>query len=339
MEKIGVGVIGLGVGEQHARVAMNHPHAHLVAICDRNADKLSKISSQLSPSKAYGDANDLIEDPEVELVSIASNDDDHYPQIVRALKKGKHVFAEKPLCLKESELKEIHAVWKGAQGPRLTTNTILRLSPRFRELKEKINHGELGTVYCIEADYVYGRFHKIISGWRGEISDYSVTLGGGIHMVDLILWMSGQLPVEVVALGSSLASASTSFKGNDLTVALLKFANGLVAKVSSNFASVHPHYHRFLAYGTKGTFENTVGSPGSEARLWKSSDPALLPENLNWPYPAVGKGELLLRFINEIVEGKESQISEKEVFSALSVCLAIDQSIREKRAVQVQYLS
>ena len=51
--------------------------------------------------------------------------------------------------------------------------------------------GDLGRVYYMEADYNYGRIHKIVDGWRGAIDYYSVFLGGAVHMVDLLLWLTG----------------------------------------------------------------------------------------------------------------------------------------------------
>src|SRR5688572_8658204 len=236
---VGVGVIGLGVGEQHARAFAAHPDCRITALCDRNTSRLAALAQQYPEAKRYEAAEELIDDPAVRVVAIASNDNDHGEQIVRALRLGKHVFAEKPLCLTEAHLRAIVAAWRAVPGTRLSTNTVLRRSPRFRWLKEAITAGKLGRVYCIEGDYVYGRFEKLESGWRGRIPGYSVMLGGGIHIVDLILWMGGERPVEVTAFGSRLASADTTFQGTDLVLALLRFESGLLAKIGANFASVY----------------------------------------------------------------------------------------------------
>ena len=61
----------------------------------------------------------------------------------------------------------------------MTTNTVLRCSPRFIELKKKFENNRFGKVYFMEFDYNYGRLNKIIDGWRGKIKNYSVVLGGG----------------------------------------------------------------------------------------------------------------------------------------------------------------
>jgi predicted dehydrogenase len=334
---LGVGVIGLGVGEQHVRAFAAQPGCRVVALCDRNAEKLHHLAEQVSAPRRYSSADQLIADPDVQVVSIASNDDDHSKQVLHALSLGKHVFVEKPLCLDQIQLKSIARAWRGAGGARLSTNTLLRRSPRFRRLKRDVDAGLLGKIYCIEGDYIYGRLHKLVTGWRGEISDYSVMLGGGIHVVDLMLWLAGERPVEVTAYGSSLGSSGTGFSGTDLVLALLRFDSGLLAKIGANFASHYSHFHRFTVYGTQGTFENLPAAVSSSARLWIGRDAGAAPQAIDDPYPAVGKGDLIPSFVSAIRGEGEPDITEAEVFAAVAVCLAIDRSLVERRPVQIEY--
>jgi predicted dehydrogenase len=327
--RLGVGVIGLGVGEQHARAFAAHPDCELVALCDMNAAKLNQVAAAFPGARRYARAADLIDDPGVRIVSVASNDDHHAEQIVRALRLGKHVFAEKPLCLKRGDLREIVRAWREARGARLTTNTLLRRSPRFRWLKDAIGAGRLGKVYCIEGDYVYGRLHKLTSGWRSEIPDYSVMLGGGIHVVDLALWLSESRPVEAVAYGSSLGSAHTAFRGTDLALALLRFENGVLARIGANFASVYPHFHRVVVHGTEATFENLPAAVSPTARLWQARDGGPPPEEVDSPYPAVQKGALVPAFVDAVTGRGAADVTEEDVFACVATCLAIEQSMQE----------
>jgi predicted dehydrogenase len=326
-------VIGLGVGEQHARAFAAHPACRVTALCDREPTKLEALASAFPGARRYARAEDLINDPSLSIVAVASQDDDHYRQVVRALEAGKHVFSEKPLCLRADELCDIERAWR-ASGRRLSTNTVLRRSARFRWLQQAVRAGRLGRLFSIEADYVYGRLHKLVNGWRGRIPNYSVTLGGGIHLVDLMLWIADERPVEVVAVGSDCASRGSGFSGNDLVTALLRFNSGLVAKVGANFASVHPHYHRIIVYGTDATFENT---PSGDARLWTSRDPQQPPEPVT-ASPVVGKGDLIPAFVDAVLGRGEPDVSEGDVFAAVSVCLAIDRAAAERRAVPVDYI-
>lgn len=328
MNTIGVGVIGLGVGERHAHAFHRHPECEVRALCDHDAGRLDSVAGKFPGAHRYADAAALIDDPAVSVVSVASYDQDHHAQIVHALRAGKHVFAEKPLCLSTAQLDDIRDAWREGGGEvRLSTNTILRRSPRFAWLRDTIGRGDLGDVYCVEADYVYGRLHKLIDGWRGQIPGYSVMLGGGIHLVDLVLWLTGERPVQVTAFASGRASSGTGFRGNDMAMALLRFESGLLAKIGANFASVHPHFHRLLVYGTRATFENAAEHAAERALLWTGREAETVPEKVFQPYPGVDKGDMLPTFIDAVRGRGEPDVTEEEVFAAMATCLAVDDSI------------
>ena len=333
-ERLKVGVIGLGVGAEHARAFAAHPACEVVALCDRDPARLGEWASILPDARRYVEADRLIDDSGLAVVVIASQDDDHYRQVVRALGAGKHVFAEKPLCLDGGELHDIARAWR-ASGRRLSTNTVLRRSARFRWLKDAVQSGRLGRVFLIEGDYVYGRLHKLIDGWRGGIPNYSVMMGGGIHVVDMVLWLADERPVEVSAVRSDLGSRDTGFAGHDLVAAVLRFDSGLVARIGANFASVHPHYHAFAVHGTAATFENT---PTGDARLWTSRDWREPPAPVTAAYPGVRKGDLVPAFVDAVLGRGEPDVTEAEAFAAVAVCLAIDRAAAERQTLQVQYV-
>lgn len=322
---LGVGVIGLGVGEQLAAAFDRHPDCHLVALCDQNEARLRDVAARYLGVRCHVRAEDLINDRDVAIVAVASYDQDHAPHILAALNAGRHVFSEKPMCVSESEADTIRNALARRPGLRLSSNTILRMSPRFRALRQQIADGRMGRIFYAEADYNYGRLHKLTEGWRGRDPHYSVMLGGGIHMIDLLLWLVGSAVVEVSGYGNALASraAGSRFQGNDLAVGLLRFADGTIGKVAANFGCVYPHFHRVSVYGTEATFENAL----PRALRYTSRDPARAPEQVAEAYPGMGKGDLIPSFVDALLDRGEPMVSEKDVFSALSVCFAIDRSI------------
>lgn len=323
MTPLRAGVIGLGVGFQHAIGLAQHPDCELVAVCDRDPAKRQEARTRFPEVELFETAEALLEESDLDLVCIASYDDDHADQILRALALDRHVFAEKPLCLRPEETAEIRAALERRRHLRLSSNTVLRASPRFVGLKSEIDAGSLGRVYAIEGDYNYGRLEKLTEGWRGRIPHYSVMLGGGIHIADLLLWLTAQPVREVVALGNGLATAGSGFSGRDYAVALLQFADGTIGKLSANFGCVEPHFHRLLVYGTEATFENGRGS----ARLWRSRAADAVPEDIATPYPAVAKHALLPSFIAAILHGSKPLVDENDVLNAMLLCHAIDQAV------------
>ena len=104
---------------------------------------------------------------------------------------------------------EVAARLRGRPELVLSTNLPLRRSPRFVRLRDLIAGGELGELFHLEGDYDYGRRHKLTDGWRGRIPYYSVMLGGGIHMIDLLTWVERAHVTEVVAAdGNRIATAA-----------------------------------------------------------------------------------------------------------------------------------
>ena len=331
--RLGVGVIGLGIGQAHAAAFGCHPDCRIAALCDIDPDKLAVVGRQFPSALRLAHPEDLIAHPDVSIVVVASPDDLHYRQILAALRAGKHVFAEKPVVIGAEQARDVRAALRARPDLRLTTNTILRRSPRFRELRAALSRGDYGDVFYVEADYNYGRLHKLTEGWRGRIADYSVMLGGGIHMIDLVLWLTGQQVIEVSAMGSDLCGRGSGFAGDDLSVALLRFKNGALAKVGANFGCVEPHFHRLTIYGTRATFENARG----DANVWESRDAGMLPRRVATAYPGMAKGDMVPAFVDAILGRGEPDVDADEAFAALAVAFAIDQSKRARTTVAVDY--
>ena len=332
MNLLQAGIIGLGVGEQHIAAYAEHPSFEVCSICDTDASKLAEVSRRRPGITATGTPEEILQDLEVSVVSIASYDNFHAEQIIMALKAGKHVFAEKPLCLFLEEAAEISAALRQRPDLKLSSNLILRCSPRFQDLKDRITAGQLGEVYAIEADYNYGRIEKLTNGWRGEIDYYSVMLGGGVHMVDLVRWLTGAEVEEVFATGNRVATAGSRFRHPDYVCTLLRLDNGIRAKVSANFGCVHPHFHGLTVFGTKATFIN--GTP--DAHLITSRDPEASAEKISMAYPGCAKGDLIGKFLDEIIGEGSMGVTSEEVFRTMAVCFAAEESLNTGQSVAVE---
>lgn len=328
------GVIGLGVGTAHLEAYSAHPRGRVVAVCDLDSAKREAARRGDAAVRSFEHADELLADPEIDVVSIASYDDKHAEQTLAALRAGKHVFVEKPLCLNRDDARRIRTALRERPGLRLSSNLVLRVCPRFAALKQRIDAGELGDLFSIEGDYLYGRLHKITHGWRGQIDGYSVVLGGAIHIVDLMLWLTDDAVTEVFALGNQIASRGSQFRYRDQTLVLLRFESGLIGKVGVSYGCVRPHFHALSVYGTRGTWVNDT----PHARWYDSRDPKREPRLVDDPYPGVHKGALLAGFIDAILSGGECAVTEDDVFRCLSVCLAIEDSAATGQPVRVAYI-
>jgi len=327
------GIIGFGIGEQHI-YGYKKAGIDVVAICDKDKSKRLEAKEKFPNCEIFEHDYEILDLRNIDIISIASYDQDHAHQVIKAIDSGKHVFCEKPLCMNESELKSIKNSLDKNPHVHLSTNTILRMSQRFRDIKKRIKRNELGEIYCIEGDYNYGRLNKITQGWRSRVIDYSVVLGGGIHMIDLLLWLVGSTVEEVSAFGNNICSKSSSFKYLDMVTSLIRFKNGAVGKISANFGCVYPHFHKVTVYGTKGTFENRIDG----ALIINSRDINKSPNLLNSEYPGLKKGDLIPSFVNSITTKSEAEVSKTDVFDVMSICLAINKSLKNKKTESVKYI-
>ena len=333
MSGLGVGIIGLGVGVRHLQGFESHPDCRVTALCDIDPAK-EKWAAQNHPECTfYRNAFDLIADPEVDIVSVASFDDVHYAQACAALKAGKHLFVEKPVCQRSGELAELRELSEKRPSLGISSNLVLRLSPRFLWLKEQIEQEFMGRVYYMEGDYNYGRIEKIVDGWRGGLDYYSVIQGGSIHLIDLMIWLSGDLPAEVSVMGNRVSTENTRFRFNDLAVGLVRFKSGMLAKIGANFACVMPHFHNLVVFGSKATFLNDL----PEARLYTSREKDSEFQAVDKAYRSNSQGDLIYSFVDYIVNGTRPVVSAEDVFKSMSVCLAMDEAMDKPGPVPVIY--
>ena len=214
-KKFNAGVIGLGVGKRHLDLYLHNPNILNVKVCDLNIHKLEKIKKEYKNVLICDSADCIIEDPQIDIVSIASYDNSHHEHIIKALSNKKHIIVEKPICISEIEL--ISICEKAKNNPELiiASNFVLRSNPYFKYFKKLIENNEIGEIYHIEGDYNYGRLNKITNGWRGDIENYSVSHGGGIHIIDLIMWLTGERIEKCASLGNKFSTRNSKFKGNN----------------------------------------------------------------------------------------------------------------------------
>ena len=331
MGKLKAGIIGLGVGEQHIHGYNTHPNCEVTALCDFSSEKYEMARQKYPHLKVTREPTTLINDPDIDVISIASFDNYHFQQIKTSLTQNKHVFVEKPVCLFAEELAEIRSLLTQKPNLKISSNLILRRCPRFQNLKESIQRGDYGRLFYVEGDYNYGRLSKITEGWRGKLDFYSIVYGGGIHLVDLLRWLTNDEITEVTAYGNDIATQDTTFKHNDMVVALLQFSSGIVGKISANFGCIYPHFHKLSIYGTAQSFENNL----EEANLYLADGERQI---INTPYPGAAKGELIYSFIDSIVNNTVAEVGIEDVFQSMSVCFAIEQAVTDKCKVKVRYI-
>ena len=335
MKTLGVGIIGLGIGRAHAAAFAANRHCELRVLCDFSAEKLQEAATAFPAARLTDDARSVLDDPAVDIVVVASHDDDHHRQVVAALEGGKHVLAEKPLCLHEAEARDIYAMLAKHPDLRLTSNLSLRTCPRFAVVRDRVRSGSMGQLYSMDGEYLWGRKHKLTNGWRTDMPFYSIIHGAAVHMVDLIMWIRGDRPVEVHAWGNRICTQDSALRANDFAALTMRFDDGCIARVAANGGCVHPHFHALTVFGTDMTFRHTPG--GAEWVMRRNGEEEAVP--CTEAYPAREERPLLVdSFVQAIVApGSPMLVGEADVFDVMSVCYAAEESMRTGRATTIRY--
>lgn len=330
--KLKIGVIGLGVGEQHVIGYQRIPNVEVTDICDIDPSVLKIVGDRNDVPNRHQNYKQITENPNIDVVSIASYDNYHAIQAISAFENGKHVMIEKPLALNRHEAEAILRAQQDS-GRFLSSNLILRKSPRFQELKNWIAKGYFGEIVTIEGDYLHQILWKLTQGWRGEMEFYCVTYGGGIHMIDLMRWLLDEEIVEVCGMSNKKLTRGSKFNFDDTVTNLLKFKSGTLGRTTSNLGAQRPQIHGLSVYGTEKSFINDT----PHAKLFhgdNSEDIEIVETN----YPGIDKFGLLPDFISSIRNGDEPEVSAKDVFRVMDICFACYESLKAKKTVNVDYL-
>jgi len=332
--RIGIGVVGLGVGEQHARTYASLRECDLRWVHDANGDRARSLAAQLG-TRVAGTYEEILADREVQIVSLASFDQDHFAQVLAALAAGKHVFVEKPLCESLEQLRSVKEAWSQHRGRvKLSSNLVLRAAPLYQWLKKRAAEGDFGRIYAFDGDYLYGRVWKITEGWRKNVPDYSVMFGGGIHLVDLMVWITGERPHAVRTVGNKICTSGTEFRYHDYMAATFQFPSGLIARITANFGCVHRHQHVMRIFGEQATFLYDDSGP----RMHCTRDPSAGASSISIAALPETKGDLIPAFVNAVRLNLDLDKDTQDIFDSISICAASDQAIYSGSLEEITYV-
>ncbi|HTU28562.1 MAG TPA: Gfo/Idh/MocA family oxidoreductase [Solirubrobacteraceae bacterium] len=242
---IRLGVAGLGYwGPNLARNFAAIAGCELAWLCDADDAVREKLSRAHPSAQATADLDDLLDDPGLDAVVLATPVPTHADLAVRVLEAGKHCFVEKPLATTVADAER--AVDAAARtGRTLMVGHLLEYHPGLRALKELSDSGELGD----EIFYIYGNRLNL-----GKLrADENALWSLGAHDVSVVLTLAEGDPVEISAHGASYVREGVE----DVVFCFLRFASGLVAHLHLSWLDPHKE-RRFTVVGSKrmATFDD-----------------------------------------------------------------------------------
>lgn len=189
-----LGIVGVGWGANHARVAAElGPRLVVSALCSRHRERLAPLAAELNlPERALEQSWErLVARDDVDLVVVTAPDSLHHPITMAAIANGKHVFCDKPLAMDVPEAREMLAAAEAA-GVAHFTGFTWRFAPPFATIRRLLDQGDVGEVRFIDGHF---RIGPPLPGKEWQL-DPASRAGGvlgnvGVHLIDLARYLGG----------------------------------------------------------------------------------------------------------------------------------------------------
>jgi len=232
---LGIAVIGAGrIGTLRARLAAKHPSVGFLAVSDLDPARARALAEQTGADFSSGDNFEVIGRPEVSAVIVSTPEGEHAAPVKRALELGKPVLVEKPIALSRKDAEDILATLRKTNG-HLRIGYSRRFKECFLRAKEQMIHGRLGRVVGGLAR-VYNSRAQAFSILKRDPHATPV-LDVLTYYVDLMCWfLEGNPPVEVIARGQSGIFKEAGYGADDVTWAIVTFADGAVVSFGVSYA-------------------------------------------------------------------------------------------------------
>jgi predicted dehydrogenase len=275
----------------------------------------------------------LIESGDLQALCVCGPEDAHAGPVLAALERGIAVLVEKPLA---STLEDCARMCAAAvqYGALLSVGHLLRYDYRYAQIEAAVRRGDLGELQSLHA-----RRWNTKSAQQRLHGRSSLPLFLGVHDYDVVRWIAGAEPVRVVAEGRSRVLAAQGYAIEDTSIALISFANGVLACVEEGWIMPEGHPSGFVqkldALGDGGM----MSLEGSMVGLMAVSDTRVTwPDAALWPPdPVSGVGGSLERqvrhFVRCVADHGAPLATGQDGLAAVRIALAVEESARTGAAV------
>ncbi|WP_121640325.1 inositol 2-dehydrogenase [Virgibacillus sp. Bac330] len=256
MKKINVGIVGLGrMGLTHAEnIVERIPEAVLVAVCSFVDEELQMAKTKLGVKKTYTSFENMLLDAEIDAVVIASPSGLHGEHIRLAMKKGLHVFCEKPIGVEVEDIEKTIEVVEGYPKQIFHLGFMRRYDESYQYAKQKVDNGEIGDLtlircYGIDPASELENFVKFATNSKsgGLFADMA------IHDIDLVRWFSGKEVKRVWAIGKNTTYPELDDLGDlETGAAMMQLEDDTMALLVAGRNATHGYHVETELIGSKG---------------------------------------------------------------------------------------
>ncbi len=255
MSKLGIGIYGCGkMGRVYADCFSRNPHTQVTAFYNRTLLRAEALAGEYKGSLVKATWQEIIQDPNVDIVGICTPSHEHCQQMVSAVQAGKHVLCEKPMARNADECRQMCKV-AAESSVKVGVGFQMRFHPVVRKVDELLPR--IGELFHI--DFVFGMYRPEITWRHDSLQGGGVLKELGSHLIDLATHWTG----EISAITAQNRIISPPRQVEDYSVNLLEFANGVTGYLSCNY------YDR----RSRAILGNLIGSEGQISWQFSSYDP------------------------------------------------------------------
>lgn len=329
-----VGIIGAGrIGKVHIKnISMFVPELEIKTVADPFMNEQTEAYvKKYGVTNVTNNADDILNDKEIEAVIICSSTDTHSKYIIEAAHAGKHIFCEKPV---DYDLAKVHQAINAAKeaGVKLQIGFCRRFDHNHKGVYDVVRSGRIGDVHMVK-----------ISSRDPEppCIDY-VKVSGGIfydmmiHDFDMARFLVGSEVTEVHAVGAVLIDPAIGEAGDvDTAVVTLKFENGAIATIDNSRKAVYGYDQRVEVFGSKGCARNENDVPNtvvvSDAQCTSSQN----TYSIMWDRYTGAFVSEMQAFAEAVLNDKETPVTGMDGLYPVLMAAAATKSLKEGRPVKI----
>src|SRR5712692_4154037 len=337
-QKKGFALVGAGVfGSRHAQAYSRHPAVDFVAVCDLDGERARTVATQYSARTHTTSLDEVLNNPDIAAVSVATPDNAHRAVAIACAKAGKHVLVEKPLATTVADAEAIAQAAREA-GVTLMVDFHNRVNPPYVSARDAIRRGDIGR-----PSYIYARLSNTtfvpmeMLKWS---SNSSALWFLGSHSIDIACWLLDDRQRKVYAVSRSGVLHSLGVNAPDFHVATVEFRKGAVAVFEN--AWILPPTHatgkdmKFEILGSQGAIY--VDTSHNRTLEIYSAEKATFPDLLAPPTSEHMTGFILdsiVHFIDAVTLGTPVLASGEDGIANTRIIRAIIESAERGEAVML----
>jgi len=315
-------------GFRHAHIwdlverIQTHPNLELVAVCEEDAATREQVAARGICDTVFASLEEMLDKIQCDIVGVGDSFGKRGAIILEALRRGKHVLSDKPICTSLAELEQIE---KLATDSNLRVGCMLDLrdNGNFRALRQIVRAGEIGEIHAISFGGQHPLLHRVRPDWYFEIGKHGGTLNDiAIHAFDFIPWLTGHEFSTVKCARTWNADLPSVPHFRNAAQAMLTLDNGcgVLGDVSYFSPDSHgyalPLYWRTTLWGSRGVAETSFNAAG--VTLYRNGE----TQARSIPALEAAPGGYLHHFLAELCgETLDDHLTTREVLRASRVAL------------------